>query len=155
MKIVSDTVYDYVVGDILDHELVLSMQDYIQHGGTNCYDHSLEVSYKSYMICKHLGLDYRSAARGGLLHDFFLYDWHDKQYKWHGLRHPLVALENANRHFDLNSKEKEIIKKHMWPITLILPIHIETYIVSLVDKYCTCLEILRYGRQLIARLIQA
>lgn len=59
------------VADIIGHEAVRSMKRYNQHGGVDCLEHCLNVSVTRFRICKRLGLDYRSAARGGLLHDFF------------------------------------------------------------------------------------
>lgn len=130
--------------DLINHEKVRLMENYIQHGDIDCLEHSIYVSYSSYLICKRLGLDYRSAARGGLLHDFFLYDWHlEKPYKGlHGFRHPLIALQNANRFFQLNEREQEIICKHMWPLTITPPKFKEAYIVIIADKYCAFVEIM-------------
>lgn len=119
------------------------MERFIQHRNTNCLEHSINVSYKSYLICRGLGLDYQSAARGGLLHDFFLYDWHITKPKngLHGLTHPGTALKNADEKFSLNEIEKDIIEKHMWPLTLKLPKYEESFVVSFVDKRCTLREI--------------
>jgi uncharacterized protein len=122
------------------------MDKFMQHANVSCLEHSFYVSYVSYSICKRLKLDYSSAARGGLLHDFFLYDWHGTKIKTlHGVKHPGIALENANKYFELNSLEKDIIKKHMWPLTIVPPMHTESFIVTLVDKYCTTMEVLRFG----------
>lgn len=139
--------YEKCIRDLIRHERVGSMRNFIQHGGINCLEHSLYVSYSSYRICRRLGLDYRSAARGGLLHDFFLYDWHTgKPHKGlHGFIHPYIALQNAKRYFDLNDREKDIIRKHMWPLTLSLPRYRESFVVLLADKYCAAMEIANFG----------
>lgn len=141
--------YEKCIKDLIQHEMVVSMKNFIQHGDINCLEHSLYVSYSSYLICRQLGLDYRSAARGGLLHDFFLYDWHiAKPYRGlHGFIHPTVALKNANRHFNLNDMEKDIIRKHMWPLTMRLPRYKETIVVLLVDKYCATMEIVNWSNR--------
>lgn len=136
-----------VLNEFINMPAVQQMQDYIQHGHTSCLDHSLLVAYYSYYITKrlHLSSDYRSIIRGALLHDFFLYDWHEKGDRkgLHGFTHPKVALSNAEKYFPLNDKEKEIIVKHMWPLTLKFPRYKEAYIVSFADKYCSIIEILR------------
>ena len=76
-----------------------------------------------------------------MLHDFFLYDWHDKNHpKLHGFKHPYIALENAKERYDLSTKEEDIIKKHMFPLTLIPPRYKESYIICLADKICSLLE---------------
>jgi len=136
------------IEDLLSSEIVDSLNDFVQHGSVTCFEHSLSVSYCSYLVCKLLKLDYRSAARGGLLHDLFLYDWHKRKLIGgkHGFTHPYTALENARRHFTLNRKEKDIIVKHMWPLTFWLPRYKEAFVVSFVDKYCALLEIVKFFR---------
>ena len=44
----------------------------IEHHGISRMEHSIKISYYSYLIAKKLKMDYVSVARGGLLHDFFL-----------------------------------------------------------------------------------
>lgn len=120
------------------------MRKYIQHKDIDCFVHCLHVSYVSYIICRKLGLDWRAAARGGLLHDFFLYDWHIKKSagikELHGFKHPRTALFNARLYFNINDVEKDIILNHMWPMTFRLPRYKETYVIAAVDKYCAFME---------------
>lgn len=141
--------YKECICDLIQHEKVKSMKNFMQHGDINCLEHSLYVSYISFLICRQLKLDYSSAARGGLLHDFFLYDWHTgKPYKGlHGFIHPYIALQNANKYFNLNDREKDIIHKHMWPLTIRLPRYRETFVVLLADKYCASIEIVKFGNR--------
>lgn len=145
----ADMEYIDCVNELIDHELVRSMKDFVQHSDIDCLEHSLYVSYNSYVICKLLGFDYSSAARGGLLHDFFLYDWHiEKPYKgFHGMMHPRIALQNANKYFCLNKIEQDIIRRHMWPLTITPPKYRETCIVIIVDKYCAFMEIFNFGKR--------
>ncbi|QEH68775.1 HD domain-containing protein [Cellulosilyticum sp. ST5] len=123
------------------------MKGYTQHGHTSCLDHSLLVAYYSYYLARrlHLSTDYKSIIRGALLHDFFLYDWHEKGDRkgLHGFTHPKAALANAEKYFLLNDKEKDIILKHMWPLTIKPPRYKEAYIVSLADKCCSTMETLK------------
>ena len=70
-----DPEYLALVQDILEHPLVRSMEAYTQHGETSCLRHSINVSYLSYLYCRDHGWQARAAARAGLLHDLFLYDW--------------------------------------------------------------------------------
>jgi len=141
----ADMEYLECIRELIDHEMVRSMKNYIQHSGIDCLEHSLCVSYGSYLVCRRMGLDYRSAARGGLLHDFFLYDWHiEKPYKGlHGLSHPYIALQNASKYFHLNKLEQDIIRKHMWPLTITPPKYKETCIIIVIDKYCALMEIFK------------
>lgn len=146
--------YDNWINDLIAHDLVRSMKKYNQHSNTNCLEHSLAVSYLSFRLCKLLNLDARAAARGGLLHDFFLYDWHEKKGRkgLHGFHHPRIAQENAEKHFELGDKEKDIIRKHMWPLTLRLPKYRESLVVILADKYCAMVEIFQGYKNKIRQL---
>lgn len=142
------------ISDLIDHPAVRAMKNYIQHNAVDCLQHSLYVSYNSYFVCRKMNLDYRSAARGGLLHDFFLYDWHVKKpcEGLHGFSHPRAALRNANKYFYLNALEQDIIVKHMWPLTITPPKYKEAYIVSAIDKYCAFMEICNCGGKAVRRL---
>ena len=135
--------FNMIIYDLANHPTVQKMKLYRQHYDTNCFDHCYNVAFYSYLICKKLNLDYISVSRAGMLHNLFLYDWRKKQpehKRFHGFRHPRIALNNASKLFDLNEKEKDIILKHMWPITIIPPKYIEGYIITLTDKYCALEE---------------
>ncbi len=134
------------IDDLYKAPIAQSMEKYIHHGNTSCLEHCKRVSYRSFKVSRTLKLDYRSTARGALLHDFYLYDWHIKgsHVGLHGFRHSKISLENAKKYFILNSIEKDIIEKHMWPLTIKLPRYRESFIVLIVDKYSSILEILDY-----------
>ncbi len=122
-------------------------KQYRQHGNTTVYDHSVDVAYMSLYLADllHLKVDKASLVRGALLHDYFLYDWHDKE-KWHrlhGFRHPKTALKNAGEDFNLTEREKNIIARHMFPLTLIPPRYKEAWLVCLADKLCALSETLK------------
>jgi uncharacterized protein len=134
--------YDDIVADIVKNEQFQSLEKYLHHT-SSIMDHVKIVSFLSYKICKFLKLDYVSAARGALLHDFFLYDWRTNKERWHGLKHPRIALNNSLKEFDINSLEKDIILKHMWPLTIMPPVHRESFIVSFVDKYVASMEFVK------------
>ena len=131
-----------IIKDIISNETIQDLRIYKHHYGSNRLEHSLSVSYYSYKMCKLLGLDYVSAARAGLLHDLFLYDCENPETrpKNHIKEHPKSALDNAQTLFILNDIEKDIILKHMWPITLSTPHYLESFIVTFVDKYCAIKE---------------
>ena len=136
--IYNDNNYMNIVKDIISNEMVQEMKQYRQHYNVSCFDHCLYVSYNLYAICKKHNLDYKSAARAGLVHDLFLYDWRKRQDGRKGLHaytHPKTACDNAEKIFNLNEKEKDIILKHMWPVTLALPKYKETFLITYVDKY--------------------
>lgn len=144
-KIYDDDYYK-CVSDLLENDLVKKMDYFIQHGITTTLKHSIDVSYKSYKIAKKMDLDYVAAARAGLLHDFYLYDWHDlgkekSLFKKHGYTHSTTALVNAKDNFKLSEKEENIILSHMWPLNLTkIPKYKESMLVCMVDKYISTKE---------------
>ena len=148
MKDTDDTEYVSFVRDLLDSDPVKEMGAYIQHGETTTYTHCRAVAFYSYRACRvfHINTDLRSVARGALLHDLFLYDWHvpDPSHRFHGFCHPRFALENARRYFSINRTEENIISSHMWPLTLTqIPRCREAWVVCMTDKVCSLVETLR------------
>jgi len=132
------------VEPLLDSEEVQRMRRFRRHAdGVSCYDHSVFVAYVSFRLARRLGLDYRAAARAGLLHDLALRDWNETDVG--RLRrlvvHPRVAAQDAER-FGISALERDIILKHMWPLTPALPRHRESFVVSFADKVCACAEML-------------
>ena len=133
-----------LVDDILLNQEFRKLKDF-HHHTNHIYDHVIRVSYISYVIAKALRLDYRSAARGGLLHDFFLYDWRarkasDTSRALHGREHPHIALANARGQFEVSDLEADIIVKHMFPKTRAMPRYKESFVVSLSDKISSVYE---------------
>ena len=133
-----------IINDLTEHPTVQQMKNFKQHYETSCFDHCLIASYYCYKICKKLKLDYISCSRAAMLHDLFLYDWHKRENGRTGLHaftHPRTAYENASKLFELNDKETDIILKHMWPVTFFsFPKYKESFILTLVDKYCAITE---------------
>ena len=129
---------------LLAHPQVMEMERFIQHGSVSCLEHSVAVAELSFLVCQRLGVraDVPSLVRGALLHDFFLYDWHEKQDRTglHGFTHPYTALKNAERLFSLNDLERDIIVKHMWPLTWKRPRYRESVLVCVADKCCSLWE---------------
>lgn len=142
--------FELIIKDIVANSTVQKMKNFNQHCNTDCFTHCKNVAFYSFVLCKKLHLDYISVARAAMLHDLFLYDWRIKPREnvpvkgLHAFAHPKIALINASKLFNLNSKEKDIILKHMWPITVALPKYKESYIVTLVDKFCAIQETLKY-----------
>lgn len=140
-------------GDILGSQGMLLSQSFRQHGDVSVALHCFFAAVVCVRLARALALrvDTRALVRGALLHDYFLYDWHDKysHEKLHGFHHPHVALENASREYQLTPRERDIIQKHMWPLTLFhIPRCREAWVVTTADKYCSLKETLleRKGR---------
>ena len=112
----------------------------------------IEVSWLSFKMSKLFDLDHSAVVRGSLLHDLFYCDWFREGPRWHGLRHPRIALENARKVTSLSVREGDIILRHMWPLTPIPPRYLESFCVCLADKYCSWRDYLEpVGRLLVGR----
>jgi len=134
-NIYNDIEYINIISNILKNEKFLNIKKCRHHGITR-FEHSLRVSYYSYLISKKLKLNYNEVARGGLLHDFFITsELEEKEKKVKLFIHPYKALENATNYFNLTDLERDIIVNHMFPVLPHkVPKYLESWIVSLVDK---------------------
>lgn len=138
--------YTYI-SDIFENEEIQKLANFRHHLCTTRLQHSLNVAYYNYLICKFFHLNAVSAARAGLLHDMFYYDRKDypkkNGEKSHSARHPEIAVENAREHFYIDPLECDIIEKHMWPMSIRrVPKYKESYVIVFVDKYCAILEVI-------------
>jgi len=158
--IFEDKEYLSCVSDLLELEDIQKLDQYSQHMNTSRLAHSVNVSYYTYKLCKKLKMDYRSGARAGILHDFCLYDFKTTKVRGGHIKgHPKVALANAKKLIKLNKVEKDAIVKHMWPLTLSFPRYKESYVLTVMDKYCTVLEVRkktseRIGKRFVPRMSQ-
>lgn len=143
--------------DILKSEEFLRSANHMQHGSVSVMRHSISVAKTALALSRRLGIKVseKDLVRGALLHDYFGYDWHGKKvglneilhfYKMHGFTHPGAALKNAERDFKLTDRQRDIISKHMWPLTVKPPKCREAWLVTMADKYCSLLETLRIKR---------
>ena len=137
---------------VLEHPDVQKMKQFIQHGEVTTYEHCLNVAITSYTICSylHLHVKTKEMLRGAMLHDLFLYDWHDGRIRHreglHAFSHPKVALRNANKAFALTKREQNIIRGHMFPATIFHPpCSKEAIIVNVSDKICAFQETFSVG----------
>ena len=134
--------------DILRSRNFNRMKEFIQHGDVTANAHVLRVARCSIALSEylHISCSRRELIRGALLHDYFLYDWHipdaENPHRLHGFYHPGLALQNAAKEYPLTNREKNIIKRHMWPLTMVPPACREAWIVTAADKWCSLLETL-------------
>ncbi|MDR0553448.1 MAG: hypothetical protein LBG76_01425 [Treponema sp.] len=134
--------------DILCNSVFRRSKNYIQHGATSIYEHSIEVAKTSLKFSLFWPVSSRQAlVRAALLHDFFLYDWHDEWKLDHGFTHPAAAAENAKKYFNISEKEYSLIRTHMWPLTLLHPPkYKEGWIICLSDKIVSLKETLNMNK---------
>ena len=136
--------------DLITGSNLGSMAGYPQHGNTCRLLHSVAVAYYSCRIASILGVRFhmRDMARGALFHDYFFYDAQDGDpaHKKHWSRHPDIAWRNASKELDLTGIETDIIRTHMFPLTIRPPKYREGAVVTLVDKGCTVYEFFKSKR---------
>lgn len=137
--------FQKILSSLMEDHKVKEMKSYIQHGAISTYEHCERVARMCYIINKHFGekADMESLVRTAFLHDFYLYDWHEKKLKnkIHGFTHPGIAAKNAEKYFKITPKEKRAIESHMWPLTLHkIPTSREAWILCMADKYVASIE---------------
>lgn len=140
-NIYNDSEFINIVSNIMKNKKFLNTKNCRHHGITR-FEHSLRVSYYSYLVTKILKLNYIETARGGLLHDFFITDeLEGKDKKLRAIIHPYKALSNSEKYFNLTEREKDIIINHMFPtLPHKIPKYLESWIVSFVDKFVAIYE---------------
>lgn len=136
-SLVNEHGHDIIVHDHMQH----IERGCYQHGAVTTFAHSIRVACLAVWMADRLHLwdkvDLHSLVRAALLHDYFLYDWHDWDdgaHRLHGFTHGQAALRNAVRDFRLNAIERDSIACHMFPMTLKPPSYIEGYLVTMADK---------------------
>ena len=101
------------------------------HHGLSRYDHSLRVARNTYKLSKKMNYftdeDYRNTK--GM-----------KKYSMH----PVIALNNAIREYELNPIEENVIVSHMYPMGKTKPNCKESWLVTSVDKGVAIYECARY-----------
>lgn len=107
---------------LIEDEKIQRLKEFPQHHGSNTLKHCIAVAKRSFALAEKFGwdIDEKELARSAMLHDYYLYKIKEQglsAFK-HGTSHPIVAIRNAVKDFELSDKEKGAIRSHMWPLTL-------------------------------------
>lgn len=139
--------------EVIEHRRMQIERRCFQHGNVSTFAHSIRVACLAVWIADRAHLwrrvDLKSLIRAALLHDYFLYDWHDwddGEHRLHGFTHGGAALRNALRDFRLNAIERDSIANHMFPMTPTPPRYVEGYLVTIADKLSATRETLSLDR---------
>ncbi len=140
-----DAAFRAIAREVVGKARYNEMKQYISHSDITVYRHCITVARVAFELAVRYKIrcDLRALVRGALLHDYYLYDWHDpnKGFRWHGFKHHKFALQNAVRDFELSEKEKNIIYSHMFPLTVwAVPKCREAWLVTLADKIVASVE---------------
>ena len=141
MTINKEVEFNNIISDILKNKEFIDLKYEIHHGISRL-DHSLNVARLTYKMCKRLHVkNYEEITRAALLHDFFRTD--DVPEKCF-LNHPLKAVENSKKNFEISDFQENIIAAHMFPVTKTIPKHVGSWIVSGADKAVAIYECTKY-----------
>ena len=135
-----------IIKKTINHNNFKQLKSIRHHINSNTYRHSIKVAYLCYHHFKkhNLQVDLISLIRGALLHDYFLYDRRKNKKFFHFITHPKTAYNNAILDYDkINKIERDIILRHMFPLTPIPPITKEGWIVCYYDKIATITDIFK------------
>lgn len=144
------------VEDILLNDEFQKRKLFSHHHKITVWDHSILVSFKSFMVAKYFNADARTCAIAGLLHDFYTQAWIYNEelakiddgayvqeigkkkplFKMHGFVHGSDAAKNYIKYFPEleNDKITNSIARHMFPLTPIPPKYREGLIITMIDK---------------------
>lgn len=128
-----------IVNKIISNRKYLKLQNEKHHHNSNRYKHMMDVSYMTYKFCKKKNLDYKSATRAAILHDFY-FDDDFKSSPKRMFKHYEVAIKNAKKLCNLNEKEENIIASHMFPIGGKIPKYKESIVVDVIDDIVSTKE---------------
>lgn len=138
-----------LIRDILRSPEFRQMKQYRSHIRSTLYDHSVKVAYLCFLHHKRwkMRIDIAEFVRGALLHDFFLYDLRNegKGYLRHWFRHPQISLNNAlSKYPTITEAQRDMIKNHMFPVTLKPPRTKAGWLVCFYDKIAATSD--RFGK---------
>ncbi len=134
-------------GEVIDAGRLRLEAGYSQHGTTSTLLHSIAVAYHAERMARKLGRCEHIAEirRAGLLHDYYLYDWHEHSERsaGHATKHAGRALANALEDYpDLTELERDAIRCHMFPINPTPPASEVGWLITVSDKRCASHETL-------------
>lgn len=146
-----------IVKNILLNDEFQRRKMFLHHHNMTVWDHSILVSFKSFLVGRYFHADLNVCAIAGLLHDFYSQAWlstpeleefengryvqlmKEKKslFEMHGFTHAKDASINYIKYFpDLeNKKITNSIKRHMFPLNIIPPRYKEGYIITTIDKW--------------------
>lgn len=137
--------FESIIKDIDSNNSFRELDNELHHGISR-YGHSYRVARGVYYVTKTLGFSsYVDATRAALMHDFYFnYQLEDKNDSKKFVDHPLIAVLNASKYYELTDIQKNMIESHMFPTCKVLPKYKESFCLTLVDKAVALYEMQRY-----------
>ena len=134
---------------ILNSERFRAAWDIPHHPGISVAQHSLHVAMESCRMAEWLNLhgahiNLEDTIQCALLHDIGMTE--NRIYSSPAWRkaytHPSRGMEVAEKEYHLNSAQADAIRRHMWPVCIIPPVHALGWIVTAADKISSIKELL-------------
>ncbi len=137
--------FETIIKDINENKIFRFLDSEVHHGVSR-YSHSYRVAKGVYTLSKLLRFkSYKEATRAALLHDFYFnYQLEEKNNRIKFNEHPSFACLNANKYYELNDMQKNMIESHMFPCGNKIPKYKESICLTLVDKLVALYEMPRY-----------
>jgi uncharacterized protein len=135
--------------DVLNSERFRAARDIPHHPHVSVAQHSLHVAEESCRIAEWLNrhgwhVRVEDAIRCGLLHDIGMTE--NKVFSspsWiKAYTHPNRGVEVAEEEYHLSEEQADAIRRHMWPVCIIPPVHTLGWIITAADKISSVKEIL-------------
>lgn len=142
MKMENDDISE-LMKELADNPRIQKMKEYIQHGNTTTYSHVFRVARFAARLDRFFPGEKRSDELiiAAILHDYYLYDWHNHGDHLHGFHHPYIAADNAIKDFHVSKNVADAIKSHMWPLNILeVPKSRNAWILTISDKIVSAEE---------------
>ena len=134
--------------DILQSERFKKGSDVTHHKNYSVAFHSLNaaryaVQIANWLARKGVRVNLRNVIRGSLLHDIGMTEdqVHGSPSYRKAYSHPKASVEIAKKEFEADEAQCDAIRRHMWPVCIIPPKHIEGWIILAADKCSSILEV--------------
>lgn len=145
---IDQEIYD-VGAPLIDSRLMQKAKEQTHHGKTTVYDHTIAVTREALRICDHYRgqkeLNRENVIIGALCHDMAMVGRYEK-YRNNFItciRHPKDSVIIAKEFFvDMDPAVKKIIRRHMWPLSLVPPTSVEEWIVLRADKVVSVKDVM-------------
>ena len=143
-----------IAAPLLEHPIVEKLACYRHHRSASRLEHSIDVAWLSYR-CRPLSFPgpCRGGTGGAFTRSVLLrlyrrgaptaYFPSPRSFRW----------QMPARLPSLSGKEEDIIKKHMWPLTLVPPCYAESWIVCFADTCCSIKDLLLHSKNIGERFL--
>ena len=140
--------FEDIINSYITREEFKDLKNY-KHHGISRYEHLLRTAYYTYKVSKFFKLDYQEITLAALFHDYYHDEVKDLPFRKRLIKHPEYAIKNASKLVKLTPKQENIIRTHMFPITIKPPKYKEGWLVDIVDDIASLTDVfLLMGRKI-------